>query len=44
MLVCNVVHFIPMKATNSAVDLVPLYIKDVVRLHGVPKSFVLDRD
>ena len=44
MLVCNVVHFIPMKATNSAVDLVPLYIKDIVRLHGVPKSFVLDRD
>jgi len=42
MLVCNVVHFIPMKATNSAVDLVLLYIKEVVRLHGVPKSFVLD--
>jgi hypothetical protein len=30
----NVAHFIPMKQTSSAADLVPLYIKDVVRLHG----------
>jgi len=44
MLVCNVVHFIPMKATNSAVDLVPLYVKEIVRLHGVPKSIVSNWD
>ena len=37
-------HFVPMKTTNSASDLVPLYIKEVVRLHGVPKSIVSDRD
>ena len=37
-------HFIPMKTMSSAQDLVPLYIKEVVRLHGVPKSIVLDRD
>jgi hypothetical protein len=37
-------HFIPMKQTNSAADLVPLYIKEVVRFHGVPKSIVSDRD
>jgi hypothetical protein len=40
----KVSHFIHMKQTSSAVDLVPLYIKEVVRLHGVPKSIVLDRD
>jgi hypothetical protein len=40
----KVAHFIPMKQTSSATDLVPLYIKEVVRLHGVPKSIVLDRD
>ena len=40
----KVAHFIPMKTTNSASDLVPLYIKEVVRLHGVPKSIVSDRD
>jgi hypothetical protein len=33
-----------MKTNNSASDLVPLYIKEVVRLHGVPKSIVPDRD
>ena len=37
-------HFIPMKTTNSAQELVPLYLKEVVRLHGVPKSIVSDRD
>jgi hypothetical protein len=40
----KVAHFIPMKQTSSVVDLVPLYIKEVVRLHGVPKSIVSDRD
>ena len=33
-----------MKTTNSASDLVTLYIKEVVRLHGVPKSIVSDCD
>jgi transposase InsO family protein len=37
-------HFIPMKTTNSALELVPLYMKEVIRLHGVPKSIVSDRD
>jgi hypothetical protein len=40
----KVAYFIPMKQTSSAADLVPLYIKEVVRLHGVPKSIVSDRD
>jgi hypothetical protein len=37
-------HFIPMKTTNSASKLVPLYMKEVVRLHGMPKSIVSDQD
>jgi hypothetical protein len=37
-------HFIPMKTTNSASELVPLYMKEVVRLRGVPKSIVSNRD
>ena len=37
-------RFIPMKKTTSGADLVPLYFKEVVRLHGVPQSIVLDRD
>jgi transposase InsO family protein len=37
-------HFIPMKTTNATSELVPLYMKQVIRLHGVPKSIVSDRD
>jgi hypothetical protein len=37
-------HFIPMKTTNSTKELVPLYMKEVLRPHGVPKSIVSDRD
>jgi hypothetical protein len=33
-----------MKTTISTSDLVPLYIKEVVRLHGVPKSIISDHD
>jgi hypothetical protein len=40
----KVAHFIPMKQTSSAANLVPLYIKEVVRLHDVSKSIVSDRD
>ena len=40
----KVAHFIPLKTTNSASDLVPLYIKELVRLHDVPKFIVSDRD
>jgi hypothetical protein len=40
----KVSHFIPMKQTSSAADLVSLYIKEVVRLNGVPKFIVLDQD
>jgi hypothetical protein len=38
------VHFIAMKTTNSASELVPLYMKEVIRLHGVLKSIVSDQD
>jgi hypothetical protein len=38
------VHFIPMKMTNSAEELVPLYMKEVLRLHGVPKFIISYQD
>jgi len=40
----KVAHFIPMKYTFSASDVAQLFIRDVVRLHGVLKKIVLDRD
>jgi hypothetical protein len=37
-------HFISMKVTNLVEELVPLYMKEVPRFHGVPKSIFSDRD
>ena len=37
-------HFIPVKTTDNLVTLSQLYIREIVRLHGVPLSIVSDRD
>jgi transposase InsO family protein len=40
----NYIHFIPTTRTVSAADTVDLLLQEVVRLHGVPKGIVSDRD
>ena len=40
----KVAHFLPVKATYTAEKLAQLYHKEIVRLHGVPKSITSDRD
>ena len=37
-------HFLSIKMTNSLEQLAKLYVKVVVKLHGVPKSIISDRD
>ena len=37
-------HFIPIKTSHSLEQLADLYVQEIVRLHGVPKSIVSDRD
>ncbi|XP_074265877.1 uncharacterized protein LOC141588329 [Silene latifolia] len=37
-------HFIPMKDTWSKADLAKAYTKHVLKLHGIPKDIVSDRD
>ncbi|KAL5574698.1 hypothetical protein UlMin_016397 [Ulmus minor] len=37
-------HFISIKTTFSLEQLADLYVQEIVRLHGVPKSIVSDRD
>ena len=36
-------HFLPVKTTYTAEDYAKLYIKEIVRLHGVPVSIISDR-
>ena len=37
-------HFLPIRTTFTLDKLASLYVKEIVRLHGVPMSIVLDRD
>ena len=37
-------HFLPVKVSHSLDKLAEIYIREVVRLHGVPFSSVSDRD
>ena len=38
------VHFIPLKTTHREVDVVDIFLKEVARLHGIPKTIVSDMD
>ena len=37
-------HFLPIKSKWSVEVLATLYVKEIVRLHGIPSSIVSDRD
>jgi hypothetical protein len=37
-------HFIPLKTTHKAADVVDIFMKQVARLHRIPKTIVSDRD
>jgi hypothetical protein len=37
-------HFIPLKTTHKATYVVDIFIKEVARLHGIPKMIVSERD
>ena len=37
-------HFVPVKSTHKAADVAEIYMKEIARLHGVPKAIISDRD
>jgi hypothetical protein len=37
-------HFIPTKTTHKETNVVDIYMREVARLHGIPKKIMSDRD
>jgi hypothetical protein len=40
----NMVHLIPTRTEATAKQIAELYVKEIVRLYGLPESIVSDRD
>ena len=40
----NEAHFIPIKTTYKAANIVDIFLKQIFRLHGIPKVIISDRD
>ena len=40
----KVAHFIPIKSTYKAVNIVNIFLKEIFRLHGIPKIIISDQD
>lgn len=40
----SMVHLIPVNTTTTATELAVIYVREVVRLHGLPETIVSDRD
>ena len=37
-------HFVPIKSTCKAIDIANIFMKEIFRLHGMPREIVFDRD
>ena len=37
-------HFIPVKSTHKTDDIAKIFMKDIFKLHRLPKEIVFDRD
>jgi hypothetical protein len=40
----NSTHFIPIKSTFKDINIVEIFMKEIFRLHGIPKMVISDRD
>jgi IS30 family transposase len=40
----KVAHFVPVKKTHTMANIAEIYMREIVRLHGIPRKIVWDRD
>ena len=40
----KVAHFIPVKSSYNAASVAKVYMENIVKLHGIPKKIISDRD
>ena len=40
----NLAHFIPVKSTYKAMNIVDIFLKEIIILHWIPKVIISDRD
>ncbi len=40
----NVAHSNVVKSTNSTIEVAHIFIREIVRLHGVPKKIISNKD
>jgi hypothetical protein len=40
----KVAHFVPVKTTHTMTNIVDVYIREISRLHGIPRKIVSDKD
>ena len=37
-------HFVPMKTTHTMANIAEIFMKEIARLHGIPRTIVSNRD
>jgi hypothetical protein len=42
--ISNFAHFIPVKSTLKAINIIEIFMKEISKLHGIPKMMISDRD
>jgi len=40
----KVAHFVPIKMAHTTTNIAKIYVRDIARLHGIPKVIVFERD
>jgi hypothetical protein len=40
----NASHFVPMKTAHTMTNIEEIFMKEIARLHGIPRKLISDRD